>query len=65
MAINNVSFQGLSQQANATNDALEALSSNTDVSKIPELAAKLQMQSSALESPKKATEQAINALAGK
>lgn len=65
MAISNVSFQGLSQQANATNAALEALSSNTDVSKIPELAAKLQMQSSALESHKKATEQAINALAGK
>jgi len=41
------------------------LSSNTDPTKIPELAARLQLQSSALESHKKATEQAINALAGK
>lgn len=65
MAISGVNFQGLNQQATATNSALQDLSNNTDPTKIPELAARLQLQSSALESHKKATEQAINALAGK
>ena len=64
MAISNVTFNGLNAQSVAAYNALQALEGNTDMAKIPMLAAALQAQSSALESMKKALDEATRALAG-
>ena len=65
MTINTGYFNGLGAQSTATNSALTALVSNTDPTKIPVLAAQLQAESAALESMKKAMDDAIKAMAGK
>ena len=65
MAINNVSFDGLNRQSIETNNALNALNNNTDMAQVPKLAALLQAQASALESLKKAADEATRAMVGK
>lgn len=60
--ISAANFSGLNKQSYATYDALTALN-NADIKDIPKLAAMLQAQSSALESLKKAHDDAFKAMA--
>ena len=65
MSVSSVNTAGLSHQSNALQDAINALNSNSDPAKIPALAANVSVISAALESLKKAHEDANKAQAGR
>jgi hypothetical protein len=65
MSVSSVNTAGLTNQSEALQDAIQALNNNKDPAKIPALAANVSVISAALESLKKAQDDASKAQAGR